>query len=83
MPPSKSRAGSQKCCRRAETETERAPKLSGSKLLSKQAATQWTHVQSLSPKNKGKFLIYHLEQAAQMGAMGDAGKDNRQKTKRA
>jgi hypothetical protein len=67
MPPSKARAGSQNCCRRAETETERAPKILGCKFLSKQAATQWTRVQRLGPENKGKFLIFHLEQAAQMG----------------
>jgi hypothetical protein len=41
------------CCRRAQTETERAPKLSGRRLLSKPAVTQWTRVQRLSPQNKG------------------------------
>jgi hypothetical protein len=37
-PPSKSWAGPQQCCRRAQIETERAPKLSGSKFI-KQASS--------------------------------------------
>jgi hypothetical protein len=37
-PPSKSQVGHQKCCRRAWTETERAPKLLGSKFI-KQASS--------------------------------------------
>jgi hypothetical protein len=38
---------------RAQIETERTPKLSGSMFISMLAATQWTHVQRLSPENKG------------------------------
>jgi hypothetical protein len=41
----------QKCCRRAQTETERVPVLSGSKL----AVTQGTHIQRLRPENKEDF----------------------------
>jgi hypothetical protein len=39
------------CLRRAETEAERAPKLSGSKPV----AMQQTHVRRLSTENKGGF----------------------------
>jgi hypothetical protein len=38
-------------------------------LLSKSATTQWIHVQTLRPRTKGTFLIYHLEQVKEMGEL--------------
>jgi hypothetical protein len=58
------------CCRRAQTETERAPKLSGSKFINKPAATQQTHVQRLSPKNKGGFPYLPFRAGYRNGAGG-------------
>jgi hypothetical protein len=55
------------CCRRAQTEAERAPKLLEASFLSRPAATQQTHVQRLSARTKGAFLICHVEQVTEMG----------------
>jgi hypothetical protein len=60
-PSSKSWSGPQKCCRRAQTETERAQKLSGSKFI-KQAGSDSVE---LSPKAEpwemggGGFSLFH------------------------
>jgi hypothetical protein len=49
------------------SDREGAPKLSGSKLLSRLAVTVDSHPKAESLRAKGAFLIYHLEQVIEMG----------------
>jgi hypothetical protein len=67
--PFKAWEGPQKCWRSAQTETERTPKLLGI-LLSKQAATQQTQVQRLSPVNKGGLLYIPFRAGYRNGGGG-------------
>jgi hypothetical protein len=49
------------CCRGAQAETERAPKLLGSRFI-KQVSSNLAE-----PREQGGFLIYHLEQVTEKG----------------
>jgi hypothetical protein len=46
----------QRCCRRGQRETEKAPKLLGSKFIKQAGSNSADSVQRLSPKNKVGFL---------------------------
>jgi hypothetical protein len=48
-------------------ETERAPKLLGSKIIRQTCSNSADLIQRLSSKDKGVFFIYHLEQVKEMG----------------